>query len=71
MQGDSRMHQDNLYFKERERAERAAAKRALNVQARRVHQELADGYAALARSPAQGVQHDEGSALPHFTIVGE
>jgi hypothetical protein len=64
------VHQDNRYIKEREWAERAAAKRASNVQVRRVHQELAEAYSALARSPAQGVQRDEDSELPHFTVIG-
>jgi hypothetical protein len=35
------------YFRRRERAERAAAKRAANSGARRAHQELAQGYAEL------------------------
>ena len=37
------------YFRNRERTERAAAKKAASEAARRVHQELAQGYAALAR----------------------
>lgn len=37
------------YFRNRERAERAAAKKAASEAARRVHQELAQEYAALAR----------------------
>ena len=40
------------YFRRRERAERAAAKNAANETARRIHQELAQGYAALLRNPA-------------------
>jgi hypothetical protein len=36
------------YFQQRERAERAAAKNAASVEARRVHQELARNYAELA-----------------------
>jgi hypothetical protein len=39
------------YFLRRERAERAAAKNAANDAARRIHQELAQGYAALLRNP--------------------
>ena len=35
------------YFRRRERAERAAAKNAASETARRIHQELAQGYAAL------------------------
>jgi hypothetical protein len=35
------------YFRRRELAERAAAKRAANSGARRAHQELAQGYAEL------------------------
>ena len=37
------------YFRKRERAERAAAKRAASDGARRAHQELAQGYAELLR----------------------
>jgi hypothetical protein len=37
------------YFRRRERAERAAAKHAVSEAARRVHQELAQNYAELAR----------------------
>jgi len=37
------------YFRRRELAERAAAKRALTDGARRAHQELAQNYAALLR----------------------
>lgn len=39
------------YFRRRERAERAAAKNAASETARRIHQELAQGYAALLRDP--------------------
>ncbi|WP_156029749.1 hypothetical protein [Sphingomonas sp. URHD0057] len=39
------------YFLRRERAERAAAKNAVTDAARRIHQELAQGYAALLRNP--------------------
>ena len=38
------------YFLARERAERAAAKRATSFQARCVHQELAQTYSRLARA---------------------
>jgi hypothetical protein len=41
------------YFLARERAERAAAKRANSAAARRVHQELAIEYATLARGQAR------------------
>lgn len=37
------------YFRRRERAERAAAKRATSDGARRAHQELAQSYAELLR----------------------
>jgi hypothetical protein len=37
------------YFHKRERDERAAAKRARSGEARRIHQELAQNYALLAR----------------------
>ena len=39
------------YFLCRERAERAAAKQAESILARRLHQELASAYAKLARDP--------------------
>lgn len=39
------------YFRRRERAERAAAKNAASEAARRIHQELAQSYAALLRKP--------------------
>lgn len=42
------------YFRRRELAERAAAKNAATDMARRIHQELAQGYAALLRKPADG-----------------
>lgn len=38
------------YLRARERAERAAAKRAQSLAARHVHQELAQHYAQLVRS---------------------
>jgi hypothetical protein len=45
------LDQDSLdYFRRRERAERAAAKRAASEAARRVHQELAQSYAQLTLS---------------------
>ena len=37
------------YHQRREHQERAAADRAASDEARRIHQELADRYAALAR----------------------
>jgi hypothetical protein len=40
------------YFEQRERAERAAAKKAACPEARRIHQQLAQNYATLARQPA-------------------
>lgn len=44
-------HQESLeYFRRRERAERAAAKHAASEAARRVHQELAQGYAERIRN---------------------
>ena len=36
------------YFEQREQAERAAARNAASLEARRVHQELARNYAELA-----------------------
>ena len=44
-------NQDSLdYFRRRERAERAAAKQAASEAARRIHQELAQGYAKRLRN---------------------
>jgi hypothetical protein len=40
------------YFERRERAERAAAKKAASAQVRRIHQDLARRYATLARTGA-------------------
>ena len=37
------------YLRKRERAERAAAKKAASNDARRIHQELAQSYAKLLR----------------------
>ena len=37
------------YYRKREQAERAAAKKSPSVLARRVHQELAEAYAQLVR----------------------
>ena len=46
------MTQDSIdYFARRERMERAAAKSARTTAARRVHQELAENYSRLARTP--------------------
>lgn len=44
---------DEDYLRRRERAERAAAKRASNPQVRRIHQDLAQAYAG-ARSLLRG-----------------
>lgn len=43
---------DREYFRRREATERAAAKKAGSEAARRVHQQLAQNYADLARGPA-------------------
>ncbi len=37
------------YYRRRERDERAAAKKAANDSARRIHQQMAQNYAELAR----------------------
>lgn len=42
------------YCRARERAERAAAKRAASIDARRVHQELAQAYAQSAKQQTGG-----------------
>lgn len=50
--------QDRIdYFLERERSERAAAKRATTAAARGAHQDLAQGYADLARPRIAGTLH--------------
>jgi len=46
----SMSEQQQDYFRKREASERAAAKNALSVAARRVHQELAQAYASLVRN---------------------
>lgn len=43
-----------IYFRRRELAERAAAKKAASDCARRVHQELAQNYANLLRTRSTG-----------------
>ncbi len=62
------------YFEQRERVERAAAKRASCPQARRAHQELAQHYARLARhEPQHEPQHEpmrvEMNGRPTLSIV--
>jgi hypothetical protein len=42
------------YFERRERAERAAAKKAVCPEARRAHQQLAQSYAELTQQLATG-----------------
>jgi hypothetical protein len=42
---------DHDYYRRRERQERECAERCEEVVARRIHLELADRYAALAREP--------------------
>jgi hypothetical protein len=56
---DSESHD---YFRRRERAERAAAKNAATEAARRIHQQLAQGYAALLRKP--GASPNQPTASP-------
>ena len=62
---------DKDYYVRRERIERAAAKSAADARARRVHQELAEGYASLARNEMRLAErsHDAHGAS-HFTILG-
>jgi plasmid stabilization system protein ParE len=58
------------YYEQRERAERAAAKRAANAQARRVHQQLAARYAQLADKPRDVVLHvEDDTKVPPFVIL--
>lgn len=40
-------YEEAQYFQRREREERAAAKRAQNLVARRAHQQMAEHYAAI------------------------
>jgi hypothetical protein len=56
------------YFEQRERAERAAAKKATSPQARRAHQELAQRYAALAKQQSPPIWV-EGDPRPRLTVV--
>ena len=52
MEVEGRVEKDSVeYLRRRERAERAAAKRALSNVARRIHQELAQKYAELLHVP--------------------
>ena len=57
------------YFKLREQAERAAAKKAGSPQARRIHQELAQNYAVLAQQERDAVTAVAEQERPRFTIV--
>ena len=52
------------YFERRERAERAAAKNATCSEARRVHQELAQHYAALVRQRTELVHANDDDVIP-------
>jgi hypothetical protein len=62
---------DHTYFKQRERNERAAAKQAANIEARRVHQQLAAQYAAVVRNAAEGTaQLEVGPTASCPTILG-
>jgi len=47
--GSTELSDDKDYFRAREQAERAAAKAAVSTRARRIHQQLAQVYAQLAR----------------------
>ena len=64
------MDRNMNYYEQRERIERAAAKAASDARARRVHQELAEGYAALARNGMHLPGRDDCGAPSHFTIIG-
>lgn len=64
------MDQDTReYFQRREQYERAAAKKAHSVHARRVHQQLADNYATLIRSKAEPMRSDTIGGGSRLTIV--
>ena len=45
---------DTELCRDRERAERAAAEKAASLEARRVHQELAEAFAALVERSEEG-----------------
>jgi hypothetical protein len=47
------------YYAARERAERAAADKALSPEARQAHEEMAQAYAQLAEQAPAGKQPDE------------
>jgi len=49
MESTSSETADEDYLRRREKAERAAAKKASSPAARRIHQDLAQAYAGLAR----------------------
>ena len=42
-------HEETEYFRQRERQERAAAKQACSLNARRAHQQMAERYAAILK----------------------
>lgn len=64
------MDQDRVYFEKRERIERAAATSASDDRARQAHEELANGYAALARNGSGSFATRESQlAVPHVTII--
>lgn len=65
------MDRNRDYYEQRERIERAAAKSAADFRARRAHQELAEGYAALARNETHLTERGQDRQGPlHFTILG-
>jgi len=65
------VHRDQEYYRQRERIERAAAKSAADARSRRAHQELAEGYASLARNEMRLAERSgDGHGPVHFTILG-
>ena len=60
------------YFRRRERAERAAAKYASSLEARRVHQELAEAYASKIEGdrPEMFMAHVEHEKPSPWTVLG-
>ncbi|HEY8591393.1 MAG TPA: hypothetical protein VIL42_00840 [Sphingomicrobium sp.] len=61
---------DQEYYRQRELSERAAAKSAACPDARRVHHELAQNYAALARGEAEMPYIGPGSRRRPIGTIG-
>ena len=65
-------HNSQAYYVGRERVERAAAKAAATAEARRVHQALAQNYAALVEGRLTTLsRQDDEPMVSRLTILGE